>query len=94
MLAAFFTKPLQGNLFRKFRDVILGHKHIDSLKDTRYPSPTPSRERVGGKEIVGNGADGHKADGRSQQYCTYKITYAAAARNKANRVNFLRVRGA
>jgi hypothetical protein len=34
MLANFFTKLLQGNLFRKFHDVILGHKHIDSLKDT------------------------------------------------------------
>lgn len=31
MLADFFTKPLQGNLFRKFRDVILGYKHISSL---------------------------------------------------------------
>ena len=31
MLADFFTKPLQGSLFQKFRDVILGYKHIDSL---------------------------------------------------------------
>jgi len=32
MLADFFTKPLQGNLFRKFRAVLLGHEHIDSFK--------------------------------------------------------------
>ena len=31
MLANFFTKPLQGNLFRKFREVVLGHVHIRSL---------------------------------------------------------------
>jgi len=31
MIADFFTKPLQGNLFRKFRDVILGYVHIRSL---------------------------------------------------------------
>ena len=31
MLADFFTKPLQGGLFKKFRDVILGHEHISSL---------------------------------------------------------------
>lgn len=31
MLADFFTKPLQGSLFRKFRDVILGYKHVDTL---------------------------------------------------------------
>ena len=26
-----FTKPLQGKLFRKFRDIILGYKHIREL---------------------------------------------------------------
>ena len=31
MLADYFTKPLQGNLFRRFRDVIMGHKHINDL---------------------------------------------------------------
>lgn len=34
MLADFFTKPLQGNLFRKFRDVVLGYVHIDTLTQT------------------------------------------------------------
>jgi hypothetical protein len=42
MLADFFTKPLQGALFRKFRAVILGYAHVDSL------SPAPlDQERVG-----------------------------------------------
>jgi hypothetical protein len=31
MLADFLTKPLQGNLFRKFRDVLLGYTHVDTL---------------------------------------------------------------
>jgi hypothetical protein len=31
MLADYFTKPLEGALFRKLRDVILGYKHVDSL---------------------------------------------------------------
>ena len=30
--ADFFTKPLQGHLFRMFRDVIMGYKPISSLK--------------------------------------------------------------
>jgi hypothetical protein len=43
MLADFFTKPLQGALFRKFKAVILGHAHISTLKK----SPTaPPEERV------------------------------------------------
>ena len=33
MLADFFTKPLQGELFRKFRQVIMGWKTLDSLYD-------------------------------------------------------------
>ena len=34
MLADFFTKPLQGALFEKFRNVILGHAHISTLNPT------------------------------------------------------------
>ncbi|KAG7347353.1 reverse transcriptase RNA-dependent DNA polymerase [Nitzschia inconspicua] len=44
MLADFFTKPLQGALFRKFRDVILGHKPLSSLS---IPVTSLSEERVG-----------------------------------------------
>jgi hypothetical protein len=44
MLADFFTKPLQGSLFRKFRDVLMGYKHTSSLV---MPTKQPSKERVG-----------------------------------------------
>ena len=43
MLADFFTKPLQGHLFQKFRDVIMGYKPIFSLKWTSFEI----KERVG-----------------------------------------------
>ena len=45
MIADFFTKPLQGNLFRKFRDVVLGYKHISSL-DVDDSEESSSQERV------------------------------------------------
>ena len=61
MLADFFTKPLQGALFRKFRDVILGYKHVDSLALT---DPIPSvEERVGENRSDENGTDGQSEDG-------------------------------
>ena len=44
MLADFYTKPLQGNLFRKFRDVIMGLKHISTLKEAETLT---NQERVG-----------------------------------------------
>ena len=31
MLADYFTKPLQGNVFRRFRSVIMGYTHINDL---------------------------------------------------------------
>ena len=33
MLADYFTKPLQGQMFRKFREVIMGYKSISILKE-------------------------------------------------------------
>ena len=42
MLADFFTKPLQGHLFRRFRDVITGHCHVDTL---RLSHNIPAEER-------------------------------------------------
>ena len=45
MVADFFTKPLQGGLFRKYRDIILGDKHISTLHDTEEDSPPQERVR-------------------------------------------------
>jgi hypothetical protein len=49
MLADFFTKPLQGSLFRKFRSVLLGEAHIDSLSNATLLSTT--EERVEDKSV-------------------------------------------
>ena len=52
MLADFFTKPLQGSLFKLFRDVILGlrlmsdTKHKEPSKQLGNSTSTPSKERV------------------------------------------------
>ena len=43
MVADFFTKPLQGSLFRYLRDFILGHRPISELK----LESGASKERVG-----------------------------------------------
>ena len=46
MIADFFTKPLQGALFRKFRDIIMGYVPVllPSSEDSLIPT---SQERVG-----------------------------------------------
>jgi hypothetical protein len=49
MLGDFFTKPLQGSLFKKFRSAILGESHVSSLQ---IPPPEPTEERVGVNRVV------------------------------------------
>ena len=46
MLADFFTKPLQGSLFERFRRVLMGHAHVNTLSSL---SLVPAEERVGGE---------------------------------------------
>ena len=43
MLADYFTKYLQGALFPKFHNVIMGWKHVDILQ----MGPPSTKERVG-----------------------------------------------
>ena len=49
MIADFFTKPLQGKLFTKLRNVIMGYTHISELisEKPEHPSTPPNEERVG-----------------------------------------------
>ena len=42
MLADYYTKPLQGKLFRKMRDVIMGKKGIETF----YAMKSRIKERV------------------------------------------------
>jgi len=44
MLADYFTKPLQGGLFRKLRRIIMGWGHLTALEDKDNVSA--SEERV------------------------------------------------
>ena len=58
----FFTKPLQGSLFERFRSVLMGHPHINTLSSL---SLSPAEERVGEKkktlemERTTTGKNGH-----------------------------------
>ena len=47
MVADFFKNPLQRNLFRVMRKIILGHKPLSYLNETIM---TSSKERVGESE--------------------------------------------
>ena len=40
MIADYFTKPLQGVIFNKFRSMIMGWEHIETLR------PSTNKEHV------------------------------------------------
>ena len=75
MLADYFTKPLQGALFRKMRSVIMGWEHINSLK-TDYETRL-NKERV---ENLGNPQDVFSRDVKDN----YKRAYAEVVNSKCN----------
>ena len=83
MIADFFTKPLQGATFIKFRAVIMGHKHISELYNNSHPS---FEERVEGTEID---ETGNKAtDELGEQNCdrrTKVINNIGETRPKSDR---------
>ena len=55
MLADYFTKPLQGALFRKLRAVIMGWEHVSiSSNDSAHD---PDQERVENITEYGSGRD-------------------------------------
>ena len=46
MFADVYTKPLQGQLFRKFRDILMGYVSFSSLRTKIFGI----RERVGASD--------------------------------------------
>ena len=48
MIADFFTKPLQGKLFKRFRDVVMGITHYSSLK-SKSINTIKIEEKIGEK---------------------------------------------
>ena len=47
MVADFFSKPLQGKLFTRFRDMIMGQTTVPPVEDPSLGSNAPAQERVG-----------------------------------------------
>ena len=81
MLVDFFTKPLQGALFRKFKSVILGHEPISILFDetSKYRPLVQAEERVGVQPVT----DGQTRSENSHSLKKKKVTCSdVAARRK------------
>ena len=51
MVADFYTKPLQGNLFKRLKEIIMGWKPITALAN--IPSKKDIKSKMELKERVG-----------------------------------------
>ena len=54
MLADFYTKPLQGTLFKKFRDAIMGHGPLPTEERVGISSESTQRDDVTNRVAVSN----------------------------------------
>jgi hypothetical protein len=86
MLADFFTKPIQGNLFRRLWKVIMGRKHIDALKElTSANSQDRVRENIRSMKNE-TMADVRRSDKKAPRpQATQEKTYAQAVRKQPKR---------
>ena len=76
MLADFFTKPLQGELFRRFKAVVMGHAHVSTLKDLIVPT---AQERVGSDISSKTVSDNIGTVGKTARE-PHKMSYVIAAK--------------
>ena len=92
MVGDFFTKPLQGSLFRKFRDVIMGDQHMNTLV---LDPPLPIEERVENirqsddsmiDNDTSNGALGAIPNGKISPMSWADVVKGATSTNVKNRV--------
>ena len=54
MVADFFSKPSQGKLFNRFRDMIMGITPVPPVEDPSLSSNTTAQERVGSSVFCAN----------------------------------------
>ena len=70
MLADYFTKAIQGSLFKKVRDIIMGYKHIDEiLSDPSHPLKKRGEIRYLKRNLTG-------IDESPDKYKRKGVTYA------------------
>ena len=62
MAADFLTKPQQGALFYRMRDMLMGHTPMPHIEDPPVSSQSTTQERVGSKNI---GVNERRTDGES-----------------------------
>ena len=94
MLADYYTKPLQGQLFHKFRDVIMGYKHISSLRRTHNDGGNKERVELTKNERISNNCETSSTSKISQRRVRFSPpphTYAEVAkRNIQTNDNFIK----
>ena len=82
MLADFFTKPLQGSQFQKFKAVLLGHAHVDSLTESPM---VPIEERVGGMRCDTHGTLGTVSPGTGTERNGMEMPWVEVVKRGAKR---------
>ncbi len=90
MLADFFTKPLQGSLFKKFKEVIMGHVEINKLKTMILPNKERVEDSIfelnHAKDSEQNEVSSDFKDNRTVSYL--EVAKGKRSKNKTKTVNW------
>ena len=82
MLADYFTKPLQGSLFNKFRSVIMGYTDMSSVFP---PKVSGSEERVG--KSIQSMADHEKVSEKSNEVLSKPVKSKNSSNTYVGKLN-------
>ena len=90
MLADYFTKALQGSLFVRFRNIIMGYVHTDDiLNDENYPLKERVENVITDRKVSGKMSSSMTqpmtGNEREKKGINKKVTYADVVKNKNGR---------
>ena len=85
MIADFFTKPLQGDLFKKLRAVIMGHVDLETFMSQESDT---SKERVGDNGIEGSELATEMPMMKRENACEARISDTAIGHSLSQRLNY------
>ena len=88
MLADFFTKPLQGSLFRKFRDYVPGYEPVAKLINEADEPLQQERVEEEDKENGENGSNGTHTN-VDEKVSKKTVTWADIARRNGDKRKIL-----
>ena len=91
MLADYFTKPLQGRIFRAFRQVIMGYKSISWLK-TELSLNKERVEKTNKLNLYRENSSKEEVSGKERKPTYAEVTKGKVKEMKSSKIELIKLR--